>query len=71
MLNLCVELNIKASNFQKPMFFSVSTKRKSTNYINVCHVLTFGMMDTSHIVTPFNALWSQNVAKTVIMLPTV
>jgi hypothetical protein len=26
------------------------------------HVLTFGMLDTSHLVTPFNALLSQNVA---------
>jgi len=50
------------------MFFSVSKKRKSTNDINVIHVLTFVMLDTSHIVTPFNALWSHNVAKTVIML---
>jgi hypothetical protein len=53
------------------MFFSVSTKRKSTNDIRVSHVLTFGMLDTSLIVTLFNAPWSHNVAKTVIMLPAV
>ena len=60
---------IKSSHFQKPMFFCVSTKRKSTNDIIVSHVLTFVMLDTSHIVTPYNALWSHNVTKTVIMLP--
>ena len=38
--------------------------------MRVNHVLTFGMLDTSRIVTPFNALWSHNVAKIVIMLPT-
>jgi hypothetical protein len=26
------------------------------------HVLKFGMLDASHLVTPFNALWSHNVA---------
>jgi hypothetical protein len=62
---------IKPSHFQKPMFFSLSTKRESTNDIRVGHVLTFGMLDTSRIVTPFNALWSHSVAKTVIMLRTV
>ena len=62
---------IKAPHCQKPMFFSVSTKMKSTNGITVSYVLPFGMLDTSHIVTPVNALWSHNVDKTVIMLPTV
>ena len=62
---------IKPSHFQKPIFFSVSKKRKCTNDIEESRVLTFGMLDTSRIVTPFNALWSHNVAKTVIMLPAV
>jgi len=53
------------------MLFTVSTKRKSTNDITVSHVVPFGMLDTSHIVTPVNALWSHSVVKTVIMLPTV
>ena len=53
------------------MFVFVSTKKKSTNDIRVSHVLTFVMLDTYRIVTPFNALLSHNVAKTVIMLPTV
>ena len=43
----------------------------STNDIRVSHSLTFVMLDTSRIVTPFNALWSHSVTKTVIMLPTV
>jgi hypothetical protein len=53
------------------MFVSVSIKRKSANDVRVSYVLTFDMPDTSRIVTPFNALWSQNVAKTVITIPTV
>ena len=35
------------------------------------HVLTFGMLDTSRIFTPFSVMWSHNFAKTVIMLPTL
>jgi len=62
---------IKASQFQKPMFCFVSKKRKSTDDIRMSHGLIFGMLDTSRNFTPFNALWSQNVAKTVIMLPPV
>jgi hypothetical protein len=53
------------------MFFSISTKEEIFNYIKGSHLLTFGMLDTSCVITPFNALWSHNFAKTVIMLPTV
>jgi hypothetical protein len=52
----------KASHFQQPMFFSVSKNSISTNNEGMIHVLTFGMLDTSHLVTPYNALWSHNVA---------
>ena len=46
-------------------------QRGNLHDTRVSHFLTFGMLDTSHIVTPFTALWSYNVAKTVIMLPAV
>jgi hypothetical protein len=65
----CTVLHQVGASFD--LSFCVSTKRKSTNEVRVSHVLTFGMPDTSLIATPFDALRSHNVAKTVIMLPTV
>ena len=62
---------IKASNLQKPMLFFCIKKKKSKNDVRVSHVLTIGMLDTSRIVTQFNALWSHNFAKTVNMQPRV
>jgi len=61
----------KSPHFENLVFLSVSTKRITTNDIRLIRDLTFVMLDTSRIVTSFNALWSHNVAKTVIMLPTV
>ena len=52
----------KATDFEKPMFFYVLTKIKSTNHVKVIHILIFVMLDTSQIVTPFNPHWSHNVA---------
>jgi hypothetical protein len=52
----------KAPHFQKLMFFSVCRKWKSTNDVSLKHVLIFGILDTSQIVTPFHALWSHNVS---------
>jgi len=47
----------------------------STNDVRLKHVLVFGMLDTSHLVTPFNALWSHNVAyicdRATLMNPTL
>ena len=47
------------------MLFCVSTERKSTNEIRVSHVLKFDMMNTSRILTTFNAMWSHKKGKAV------
>jgi hypothetical protein len=44
------------------MFFSVSVKSKSTTDVKLSHVQVLVMLETSHLVTPYNALWSRNVA---------
>jgi hypothetical protein len=44
------------------MFFSVSIKSTSTTDVKLNHVKILVKLDTSHLVTPFNALWSQNIA---------
>jgi hypothetical protein len=42
--------------------FLYQEKRKYTNDLTMRLVLIFGMLDTSRMVTPFNVLWSHNVA---------
>jgi hypothetical protein len=44
------------------MFVSVSTKINSANDVIVRQVLIFCMLDTAQLITPFNVLWSHNVA---------
>ena len=46
------------AHFHKPRLSSVSKNSKSTKDERLRHVLIFGMLDISHLGTPFNELWS-------------
>ena len=49
-----------AAHFPKPVLSCVSTNSKSTNDVRLRHAMVFGILETSHLVTPFNELLSHN-----------